>query len=101
MHSQRSALLWVKRHNDRGPWSEVGTVTVATQRPGLRHGGSEGKEKAACAKGSGNVPYGPMARLEDLIKDIADQRLREQVAGEVAKLKAKKKFGLVFEEHLP
>jgi len=42
-----------------------------------------------------------MARLEDLIKDIADQRLREQIAGEVAKLKAKKKFGLVFEEHLP
>lgn len=42
-----------------------------------------------------------MARLEDLIKDIADPRLRAQVAGEVAKLKAKKKFGLVFEEHLP
>src|SRR5688572_11816297 len=42
-----------------------------------------------------------MARLEDLIKDIADPRLREQVAGELAKLKAKKTFGLVFEEHLP
>ncbi|MCX7015970.1 MAG: DNA methyltransferase [Candidatus Sumerlaeota bacterium] len=42
-----------------------------------------------------------MARLEDLIKDIADPRLRAQIAGEVAKLKAKKKFGLVFEEHLP
>ena len=42
-----------------------------------------------------------MARLEDLIKDIADPRLREQIGGEVSKLKAKKKFGLVFEEHLP
>jgi len=42
-----------------------------------------------------------MARLEDLIKDIADARLRDQIAGAVAKLKAKKKFGLVFEEHLP
>jgi adenine-specific DNA-methyltransferase len=42
-----------------------------------------------------------MAAVEDLIKQIADPRLREQIAGEVAKLKAKKKFGLVFEEHLP
>jgi len=42
-----------------------------------------------------------MARLEDLIKDIADPSLRIQIAGEVGKLKARKKFGLVFEEHLP
>ncbi len=42
-----------------------------------------------------------MARLEDLIKDIADPRLRNQIAGEVGELKARKKFGLVFEEHLP
>ena len=42
-----------------------------------------------------------MARIEDLIKDIADPRLRNQIAGEVGKLKARKKFGLVFEEHLP
>src|SRR5437879_2746824 len=42
-----------------------------------------------------------MARLEDLIKDIADPSLRNQIAGEVSKLKARKKFGLVFEEHLP
>jgi len=39
-----------------------------------------------------------MALIEELIKTIADPRLRDQVAGEVAKLKAKKKFGLVFEE---
>lgn len=42
-----------------------------------------------------------MARIEDMIKDIADARLRDEIANEVAKLKAKKKFGLVFEEHLP
>lgn len=42
-----------------------------------------------------------MARLEDLIKDIADPGLRNQIAAEVGKLKAKKKFGLVFEQHLP
>ncbi len=42
-----------------------------------------------------------MARLKDLIKDIADSRLRNQIAAEVGKLKARKKFGLVFEQHLP
>src|SRR5690349_21350392 len=42
-----------------------------------------------------------MARLEDLIKDIADSRLRDQIAREVGRLKSRKKFGLVFEEHLP
>lgn len=42
-----------------------------------------------------------MAAIEELIKNIADPRLREQIADEVAKLKAGKKFGLVFEEHLP
>jgi adenine-specific DNA-methyltransferase len=42
-----------------------------------------------------------MARLEDLIKDVADPRLRNQIATELSKLKARKKFGLVFEEHLP
>jgi adenine-specific DNA-methyltransferase len=42
-----------------------------------------------------------MARLEDLINDIANPSLRNQIAGEVGKLKARKKFGLVFEEHLP
>lgn len=42
-----------------------------------------------------------MARLEDLIKDIADPHLRNQIAGEVSKLKVRKKFGLMFEGHLP
>lgn len=42
-----------------------------------------------------------MAAIEDLIRQIADPRLREQLAAEVAKLKEKKTFGLVFEDHLP
>src|SRR5438128_1165354 len=42
-----------------------------------------------------------MAAIEDLIKQIAEPGLREQLATEVARLKATKKFGLVFEEHLP
>lgn len=42
-----------------------------------------------------------MARIEDLIQSIAEPRLREDFSREVKKLKATKKFGLVFEEHLP
>ena len=33
--------------------------------------------------------------IEDLIKEIADARLRGLLAAEVSKLKARKKFGLV------
>ena len=42
-----------------------------------------------------------MAQLEDLIQDIADPRLRAQITSEVGQLKTRKKFGLVFEQHLP
>ena len=42
-----------------------------------------------------------MAAIEELVKQIADPHLRDRIAGEVARLKAKKKFGLVFEEHIP
>ena len=42
-----------------------------------------------------------MAKIEDLIKNIPDPQLRDELAREVAKLKAGKKFGLVFEEHIP
>ena len=42
-----------------------------------------------------------MAKIEDLIAQIPDDRLRKAVAGEVKALKKTKKFGLVFEEHLP
>lgn len=42
-----------------------------------------------------------MAKIEDLIVQIPDERLRKAIAGEVKALKKTKKFGLVFEEHLP
>jgi adenine-specific DNA-methyltransferase len=42
-----------------------------------------------------------MARVEDLIKSIPDAQLRDDLAREIANLKSQKKFGLVFEEHLP
>ncbi len=42
-----------------------------------------------------------MARIEDLIAQISDERLRKAVGREVRELKKTKKFGLVFEEHLP
>ena len=42
-----------------------------------------------------------MAKIEDLIAHIADERLQKAIALEVKALKRTKKFGLVFEEHLP
>lgn len=42
-----------------------------------------------------------MAAIEELIRSIADPRIRDALSVEVARLKAGKKFGLVFEEHLP
>ena len=42
-----------------------------------------------------------MAKIEDLIAKIPDERLRKALAAEVKTLKKTKRFGLVFEEHLP
>jgi len=42
-----------------------------------------------------------MALLQDLIKQIDDMTLRQKITTEVNKLSKQKKFGLVFEEHLP
>jgi len=42
-----------------------------------------------------------VARIEELLSEISDQHLREEIAREVAELKTRKKFGLVFEEHIP
>lgn len=42
-----------------------------------------------------------MAKIEKLIDEIADPRVRGEIAAEVKRLKAMKRFGLVFEEHLP
>lgn len=42
-----------------------------------------------------------MALLQDLIKQIDDETLKQRIMVEVGKLTKQKKFGLVFEEHLP
>jgi adenine-specific DNA-methyltransferase len=42
-----------------------------------------------------------MAKIEDLVKRISDEKLRGEIAAEVRELKKHKQFGLVFEEHLP
>lgn len=42
-----------------------------------------------------------MAAIHDLLAQIQDEGLRERIEQEVDKLKKNKKFGLVFEQHLP
>ena len=42
-----------------------------------------------------------MAAINDLIQQIEDKNLRERLQQEVARLSKQKKFGLVFEEHIP
>lgn len=42
-----------------------------------------------------------MALLQDLIQKIEDPTLRQRIMAEVDKLTRQKKFGLVFEKHLP
>ena len=42
-----------------------------------------------------------MSAIDDLISQISDKTLRERIAFEIDKLAKQKKFGLVFEEHLP
>lgn len=42
-----------------------------------------------------------MAAIHDLLRQITDDNLRERLTDEIKKLEQKKKFGLVFEEHLP
>ena len=42
-----------------------------------------------------------MAAINDLVRQIADPDLRDRIQKEVEKLAKQKKFGLVFEEHLP
>ena len=42
-----------------------------------------------------------MSTLNELIGQIENPELRQRIADEVKKLNKQKKFGLVFEEHLP
>ena len=43
----------------------------------------------------------PMAAINDLISQIQDETLRNRIQEEVSKMAKQKKFGLVFEEHMP
>ena len=42
-----------------------------------------------------------MARIDDLLSQAADESLREEIRRAVGDLRRRKKFGLVFEEHIP
>jgi adenine-specific DNA-methyltransferase len=42
-----------------------------------------------------------MTAIKDLLRQIADPALRGRLAGEIDRLGENKKFGLVFEEHIP
>ena len=42
-----------------------------------------------------------MAAINDLISQIQDPELRDRIQKEVNKLAKQKKFGLVFEDHMP
>ncbi|NLA43605.1 restriction endonuclease subunit M, partial [Candidatus Saccharibacteria bacterium] len=42
-----------------------------------------------------------MAAIKDLLQQITDPMLRERLTEEVTRISKNKKFGLVFEEHVP
>ena len=42
-----------------------------------------------------------MARINTLIDKVKDPQLRQLLLAEVSDIKKQKKFGLVFEEHVP
>ena len=42
-----------------------------------------------------------MSTIHDLIGQIQDAALRERIAAEVDRVVGEKKFGLVFEDHIP
>lgn len=42
-----------------------------------------------------------MARLEQLVEGVQDERLRRQIEAEIAALKERTRFGVVYERHLP
>ena len=42
-----------------------------------------------------------MAAIHDLLQQVSDPALRERLEAEIARMTKQKKFGLVFEEHIP
>ena len=51
-------------------------------------------------KASSNWGY-TMAALDELIDKIEDKELRKRILEETNKLRNQRKFGLVFEDHIP
>jgi adenine-specific DNA-methyltransferase len=45
--------------------------------------------------------HGLMAKLDDLIAQVGDTRLRRQLEEAAVELRRRKKFGLVYEQHIP
>ena len=42
-----------------------------------------------------------MAAIHDLLQQVSDPALRERLEQEITRMTKQKKFGLVFEEHIP
>lgn len=42
-----------------------------------------------------------MARVDDLLRSVPDERLRQELTAAVDQLRSERKFGLVYEEHIP
>ncbi len=51
----------------------------------------DGKAPAALPRRARRIKFAHMAAIEDLFKNIDDPRLREQIAAEVATLKARER----------
>jgi hypothetical protein len=65
-----------------------------------------GKQQTEChdARGQRHVASRKedlLSAIHDLIAQVSDPRLRERLAAEWASASKEKKFGLVFEDHLP
>jgi len=56
---------------------------------------------AASLQSSNCHPGGLVAELEDLVEQVEDASVRRQLAAAVRDLKRHRRFGLVFEEHIP
>ena len=42
-----------------------------------------------------------MSKIDELVRQVEDARLRRELEAAVAELKRKTRFGLVYESHLP
>ncbi len=59
------------------------------------------EHQVCCLRGLANLKEDRLSAIHDLIAQISDPRLRERLSAEWANAAKEKKFGLVFEDHLP